>query len=391
MRRELRARSSARTRAVLGGLKGGALKAGQLLSTVEALFPQDPEQTWREALTALQDDAGALPFADVEPVLREELGAGWRALFGDFETVAVAAASLGQVHRATWAADGRAVAVKVQYPGVREALTADLRTISAASRLAALVARGLTLPPLLAELRTRLVEELDYRHEGAAQERFRRGFGEDVVVPRVVRAEGRVLVSTWLDGTPLAQVAAHGTQSERDAAASAYQLFLVSGPERVGLLHTDPHPGNFRVMADGRLGVMDFGSTLALPGGMPATFGGLLRALRGREPAQVEQALRSAGFLRGEVDVTKLVGWMAPFSEPARHERFRFSRDWLRQEFGRVDDPRDPDFAVALKLDVPAEHLFTQRVWLGMVGVLCQLEAEVDVAPVLRRWLPGFA
>ena len=289
-----------------------------------------------------------------------------------------------------WAADGRDVAVKVQYPGVREALSADLRTISAVSRLAALVARGLTLPPLLRELRVRLVEELDYRHEARAQERFRAGFGDDVAVPAVVRATSRVLVMDWLDGTPLAQVARRGTQEERDGAAAAYQLFLVSGPERCGLLHTDPHPGNFRVLADGRLGVLDFGSTLALDG-MPTTFGRLLRALLGRSPDEVEVALREAGFLRGPVDVAKLVGWMAPFSEPARHERFRFTREWLRGEFGRVDDPRDPDFAVALRLDLPAEHLFTQRVWLGMVGVLCQLEAEVDVAPVLRRWLPGFS
>jgi predicted unusual protein kinase regulating ubiquinone biosynthesis (AarF/ABC1/UbiB family) len=389
VRRSLRARSTARTRRVLGELKGGALKAGQLLSTVEALFPQDPEATWREALVSLQEDAGALPFVEVEPVLVAELGPRWRDRFASFDERAVAAASLGQVHRATLV-DGTAVAVKVQYPGVREALVSDLRTISAATRLASVVARGLTLPPLLRELRLRLVEELDYRHEAAAQERFRLGYGDDVVVPRVVEATSRVLVSTWLDGTPLAAVAGRGSVAEREAAAAAYQLFLVSGPERVGLLHTDPHPGNFRVMADGRLGVLDFGSTLALDG-MPATFGRLLRALLGESPAEVEAALRDAGFLRGPVDVTKLVGWMAPFSEPARHERFRFTRDWLRGQFGRVDDPRDPDFAVALQLDLPAEHLFTQRVWLSMVGVLCQLESEVEVAPVLRRWLPGFA
>ena len=81
---------------------------------------------------------------------------------------------------------------------------------------------------------------------------------------------------------------------------------------------------------------------------------------------------------------------MAPFTVPARCERFRFSRAWLRGEFGRVGDPRDPDFAVALQLTLPAEHLFTHRVWLGMVGVLCQLEAEVPVGPVLREFLPGF-
>jgi hypothetical protein len=82
---------------------------------------------------------------------------------------------------------------------------------------------------------------------------------------------------------------------------------------------------------------------------------------------------------------------MSPFSVPARHETFRFSREWLRGEFARVNDPRNPEFGVALKLDLPAEHLFTHRVWLGMVGVLCQLEATVPVRSVLQRWLPGFA
>jgi len=392
VRRDLRARNAARTRRTLGDLKGGALKAGQLLSTVEALFPQDPEDTWREALTALQEGSDALPFADVEPVLRAELGPLWRARFDAFEERAVAAASLGQVHRAVW--QGRPAAVKVQYPGVREALASDVRAISLVSRAAALVARGLALPPLVAELRDRLTEELDYEHEARAQERFAVSYDGDghVVVPHVLLATPRVLVSDWLDGTPLAEVARTGTQVERDHAAAAYQLFLVSGPERVGLLHTDPHPGNVRVLADGRLGVLDFGSTLELPG-MPATFGRLLAALLGDEPALVLARLREDGFVRpgAQLDVQRLVDYMAPFSVPARHERFRFSREWLRAEFGRVNDPRDPDFAVALQLTLPAEHLFTHRVWLSMVGVLCQLEATVPVRSVLQRWLPGFA
>ena len=146
------------------------------------------------------------------------------------------------------------------------------------------------------------------------------------------------------------------------------------------------------MLPDGRLGVLDFGSSLALPDGMPATFGRLIAALLGDNPDEVLRRLRQEGFVRPgvEVDVAKLVDYMAPFTEPARHERFRFSRDWLRAEFGRVNDPRNPDFGVALKLDLPAEHLFTHRVWLGMVGVLCQLEADVPVRPVLQRWLPGF-
>ena len=400
VRRDLRARNAARTRRVLGEAKGGALKAGQLLSTVEALMPADPEDTWRQALTALQEDAGGLPFAEVEPLLRAELGPGWRSAYRRFEEEPVAAASLGQVHRAV-RGDGREVAVKVQYPGVREALAGDLRAVSAVTRVAGLVAPGLALPPLVAEMRDRLVEELDYVHEADAQARFAAAYADDprVVVPAVVEATPRVLVADWLDGTPLARVATTGTQAERDEAAALYQYALVSGPERAGLLHTDPHPGNVRVLppaapgGPARVGLLDFGSTLPMPGGMPPTFGRLIRVLLARDEAGVLAGLRAEGFVRpgSRVDARKLSDYLAPFSEPARHEEFRFSRAWLRGQFGRLGDPRDPDFAVALQLTLPAEHLFTHRVWLGMVGVLCQLEATVPVRPVLARWLPGFA
>jgi predicted unusual protein kinase regulating ubiquinone biosynthesis (AarF/ABC1/UbiB family) len=431
VRRELRRRNADRTRRVLGDLKGGALKAGQLLSTVEALFPADPlgapgdtggtgpaggpggtssagatsgdgESAWTDALTATREGATALPLPEVEPVLVAELGQGWRDRFAAFSDTAAAAASLGQVHGAVWP-DGREVAVKVQYPGVREALAADVRAVSAMTRVVGLVARGLALPPLVAELRDRLVEELDYVHEADAQRRFGAAYGDDpdVVVPGVVLATGRVLVTEWLDGTPLSQVIESGSAADRDRAGRLYQAFLVSGPERAGLLHTDPHPGNFRLVPgrDGgppRLGVLDFGSTLPLPGGMPPTFGRLIRVLLAGDPDAVAAGLREEGFIPPGADLepadaAKLLDYMAPFSEPARHDEFSFTRAWLRGQFGRVNDPRSPEFGVALRLAMPAEHLFTHRVWLGLVGVLCQLEATVPVRPVLERWLPGFA
>jgi predicted unusual protein kinase regulating ubiquinone biosynthesis (AarF/ABC1/UbiB family) len=393
VRADLRTRNAARTRRVLGELKGGALKAGQLLSTVEALFPADPEDTWRDALVGLQESNGALPFTQVEPVLRAELGAAWGTRFAAFDTDATAAASIGQVHRATWS-DGRQVAVKVQYPGVREALAGDLRTISVLSRAAALIARGLALPPLVTELRDRLTEELDYLHEAVIQRDFAAAYRDDpdVVVPDVVHATPRILVQDWVAGTPLAHIARSGDQAARDAAAGRYQRFLVAGPERAGWLHTDPHPGNFRILDDGRLGVLDFGSALRLPGGLPPTFGRLLSALHSRDHAEIERRLRTERFLLPgrSVDIGKLTDYMGPFVEPSRHERFTFSREWLRSEFGRINDPRNPDFAVALQLNVPAEHLFTHRVWLGMVGVLCQLDATVEVRAVLERWVTGF-
>jgi predicted unusual protein kinase regulating ubiquinone biosynthesis (AarF/ABC1/UbiB family) len=389
-----RERNAARTRRVLGDLKGGALKAGQLLSTVETLFPPDPEQTWRQALTALQEDNPPLPFERVEPVLAAELGRRWWQALPELDRTHAAAASLGQVHRGRWR-DGRDVAVKVQYPGAAEALTGDVRALAASLRLTTLVARGLALPPLVAELRTRLAEELDYLHEGAAQARFAEAYADDqeAVVPGVVAATPRVLVTEWLDGTPLAQVARTGTSAQRNRSGRLYQRFLLSGPERVGLLHTDPHPGNFRLLPDGRLGVLDFGSTLGLTGGMPATFGRLMRVMLSADPDEVRRGLVSEGLLRpgARIETEKLVDYLGPFAEPARHEQFHYSREWLRGQFARVNDPRNPEFGVALQLSIPAEHLFTHRVWLGVLGVLCQLEATVPVRPELERWLPGFA
>jgi predicted unusual protein kinase regulating ubiquinone biosynthesis (AarF/ABC1/UbiB family) len=388
-----RAATADDTREVLGRLKGGALKAGQLLSTVETLFPQDPEGSWRAALTAMQEANPGLDITDIEPVLRADLGDRWREEFSSFEDRPVAAASIGQVHRAVLP-DGTEVAVKVQYPGIAAVMAADVRVLSWALRATSLVARGMAMPPLVAELRTRLSEELDYRMEARWQNRFAQAYREDpeVVVPRVLRATRRVMVSEWLPGIPFAELAATGTAQQRDLAGQLYQRFFLTSPRRVGLLHTDPHPGNFRLLGD-RLGVLDFGSVLQTPDGLPETFGRLIAGMLAGDSAAVEQRLRLDGFIRPgkHLEVDKLADYLAPFTEPARHEQFTYSREWLRGNFGRINDPRNPDFAVALQMNMPAEQLFTHRVWLGLVGVLSGLNATVHVRSELRAHLPGFA
>ncbi|HEX6255591.1 MAG TPA: AarF/ABC1/UbiB kinase family protein [Euzebyales bacterium] len=393
VRLDLRRRNAARTRRVLGDLKGGALKAGQLLATLDALFPVDPDETWRRTLADVPERNSVVPFRQLEPVLQAELGLEWRRRFATFDEVAPLAASIGQVHRATLA-DGRPVAVKIQYPDIAAALRADMRAVSVMTRAAAAVAPGLALPPLVAEMRTRLAEELDYLAEARAQRAFADAYRDDpeVVVPDVLIATPRVLVTTWLDARPFVEIAATGTPGQRYRAAQLYMRFLLSGPEIAGRLHTDPHPGNFRLTDDGRLGVLDFGSTLAMPDGMPATFGRLLTVLRRGDVDEIVDGLRDEGFVRpdADVDAVKLRDYLAPFTVPAGHETFAFSREWLRGQFSRINDPRNPEFEVALQLTMPAEHLFTHRVWLGCVGVLCQLEATVEVRPVIERWLPGF-
>lgn len=391
--RDLRQRNAARTRRVLGDLKGGALKAGQLLATLDALFPSDDDAIWRQALADVPEHNAPVAFEQLEPVLRSELGADWRTRFTTFDERFAAAASIGQVHRAVWT-DGRPVAVKVQYPDIADALRSDLRVVSLMTRVAALIAPGLALPPLIAEMRQRLTDELDYLAEATAQRAFADAYrgDPDVVIPDVVAATPRVLVTEWLHATPFVVVAAQGTQEQRDRAGARYMRFLLAGPERVGRLHTDPHPGNFRLTDDGRLGVLDFGSTLAMPNGMPKTFGRLLTVLRRGEANEILAGLRDEGFVQpgASVEADKLADYLAPFTVPAGHESFTFSREWLAGQFSRINDPRNPEFGVALQLTMPPEHLFTHRVWLGCVGVLCQLGATVAVRPEIERWLPGF-
>jgi predicted unusual protein kinase regulating ubiquinone biosynthesis (AarF/ABC1/UbiB family) len=394
LRREARARNAATLRSTLGGMKGGALKAGQLLSTVDSLFPPDPERTWTEALTSMQESNPPLPWSQVQPELARGLGPRWRESLVEVDEVAVAAASLGQVHRGTWN-DGRAVAVKVQYPFAADVLLGDLRALGVSLRLAGAVVPGLVAAPLVGELRIRAAEELDYRHEARAQRAVAAAFAgsEEYAVPDVVGVGDGVLVTEWLDGRPLVD-AAGDPDEQRRRTAERYQRFALLAPRLAGWLHADPHPGNFRVAPDGRLGVLDFGAVVRMPDGLPPSFGRLVRAFADRgSGAELEAALRAAGLVAPgrSLDVASLGAVMSPFSEPSRHDEFRFSPEWLRSCFARDDGARDPDYSAALGLTLPPEQLMTQRVWLGVIGVLCRLDVSIPVRPVMAELLPGFA
>jgi predicted unusual protein kinase regulating ubiquinone biosynthesis (AarF/ABC1/UbiB family) len=391
---EVQARTAEQMFKVLGELKGGAMKFGQAMSIFEAALPEEIAGPYRATLTKLQDAAPPLPAATVHQVLKDELGVQWRRKFREFDDRPAAAASIGQVHRATWK-DGRQVAVKVQYPGAGDALLSDLVQVSRVARLSASWIPGIDMKPIMDELKARVTEELDYRLEARSQQQFAAAFRDDerFVIPEVVAGSDHVLVSEWLEGRPLSRVISDGTPEERDAAASRYLEFLVLGPQRAGLLHADPHPGNFRLMPDGRLGVLDFGAVNRLPDGLPDSMGSLLaEALDGDADAVVE-GLREEGFIKSSIaiDGAALLAYLDPFLDPVRHETFRFSRPWLRELFGHINDPRRPQWGVGLKLNLPPAYLLIHRVWLGGIGVLCQIEGEVAARAVLEQHLPGFA
>jgi predicted unusual protein kinase regulating ubiquinone biosynthesis (AarF/ABC1/UbiB family) len=378
---------------VLGELKGGAMKFGQALSVLEAALPDEMAAPYRDTLTRLQEAAPPLPVARVHQVLREQLGTRWRRRFESFDDQPAAAASIGQVHRAVWS-DGRPVAVKIQYPGAGAALLGDLNALSRIGRVLAPLAPGLEIRPLLDELRDRLSEELDYRLEADSQESFADVYDgdTDILVPHVLYGTDQVLVSEWIDGTPLSRIIADGTRDQRNRAGEVYSRFLFSGPERAGMLHADPHPGNYRLMDDGRLGVLDFGAVARLPDGLPAPIGRLLTIASQGDADTLLDGLRDEGFIRPGIDIdpNELLRYLGPFVEPAQAERFHFTRAWMRAQAQRIGDPRSQAYWLGIRLNLPPSYLLIHRVWIGGIGVLSQLEAEVPVHDILARSLPGF-
>jgi len=389
---ELQARTAQQLFQVLGELKGGAMKFGQALSIFEAALPEDLAVHYRAMLTKLQDSAPPMPTTSVHGVLRADLGTRWRSKFTSFDDHPVASASIGQVHRAVWK-DGRDVAVKIQYPGAGAALMSDIRQISRVAKVAASWVPGIELGPILDELRDRMAEELDYRLEAESQATFAAAFDGDpnFAVPHVVEGREHVIVSEWLEGLPLSRIIAEGTQEQRDTASQLYLRFLLAGPARAGLLHADPHPGNFRITPDGRLGVIDFGAVNRLPDGMPPEIGPLLTTGLEGSAEDVLAGLREIGFVKERIDLDpqRLLDYLEPFMAPFRTDTFTFSRDWLRGVFAHINDPRQPNYAVAYKLNLPPEYLLIHRVWGGGIGVLSQLGGTVHGRAIVDELLPG--
>jgi predicted unusual protein kinase regulating ubiquinone biosynthesis (AarF/ABC1/UbiB family) len=396
---DLQQRTAEQLFRTLGELKGGAMKLGQAMSVFEAALPDDIAAPYREQLTRLQDAAPPMPTITVREILARDLGPDVTRLT-DLDPEPAAAASIGQVHRARW--DGRDVAVKVQYPGAGDALRNDLRQLARVARGLGPAFPGIDVKPLVAELQARVEEELDYGLEAEAQRVFAAEYAgdPDIVVPDVVAGAEQVLVTEWLDSpASIAQVIREGTQAERDHYGELYMRFLFGAPARTGMLHADPHPGNFRLLprpdgSPGQLGVLDYGAVARLPErSLPRSLGALIRIASLDDYEQLVEALREEGFIKENigVDADRLRSYLAPFVEPARLESFTFSRAWMQQQFKRINDPRGDAYPVMLRLNLPPAYLLIHRTWVGGVGVLSQLGATVPFRSILEESLPGFA
>lgn len=411
---DLQQRTAEQLFRVLGQLKGGAMKFGQALSVFEAALPEELVAPYRAALTGLQENAPAMPTASVHKALADSLGPDWREMFITFSDKPAAAASIGQVHKAEWF-DGSPVAVKIQYPGAGKALMGDLNQLARVSRLFSLLAPGIDVKPLLAELKERVAEELDYSEEAVSQSVYAAAYADDpdIHIPEVLEIPGQdesnktVLVTEWIDGIPLAQIIKSGTRAQRDRAGLLLLRFLFSGPVRAGLLHADPHPGNFRLLpsdpdlaaadadpddpAAWKLGVLDFGAVNHLPDGFPAPIGRASRAALAGDADAVAEILRGEGFIgpKADLDPQDVLAYLGPLLDPLSVELFTYNRAWLREQTMHLANNGKPSASLGRRFNLPPSYLLIHRVTMGTLGVLCQLNATVPARAEMERWLPG--
>jgi predicted unusual protein kinase regulating ubiquinone biosynthesis (AarF/ABC1/UbiB family) len=375
---------------VLGELKGGAMKFGQMLSMFEAMLPEDLAAPFRARLRQLQDSAPPMPSSRAQSVLRAELGSDWRSHFAELDLRPAAAASIGQVHRGRLT-DGTEVAVKIQYPGADNAIASDLRQIRRLTSAIAPLTGGVDLTAIAKEMAARVTEEVDYALEAEAQAQVAEALAGHprFVVPRVHLFSHKVLVSDWIEGRKLTTVIDDPPEL-RNRVALDYVTFLFAGPRLAGILHGDPHPGNYLITGDGKLGVVDFGLVSRLPDGLPRPMGTLIRNAVDHDAEAMVAGLATEGFISGGVDATELLEYLSPFVEPASVEEFAFNREWSQSQFVRVHNSMQPG-GVATRLNIPPIYTLIYRAWLGGISVLSQLDVKANFAAVLRQYLPGFA
>jgi predicted unusual protein kinase regulating ubiquinone biosynthesis (AarF/ABC1/UbiB family) len=377
----------------LGQMKGAAMKIGQVLSTIDFdLVPEDEREAFKERLAALRDDAPPVPFAKLEKLLRQELGAPVQRAFAQFSEEPIAAASIGQVHRAT-THDGRDVAVKVQYPGVAEAVDTDLRNMNMLFPLVRRLAPGLDLKALGGELRERIGEELDYEIEAQHQRTVARVFRghPHVLVPAVDTALStrRVLVSEFVEGEGFATVKA-SSEAERDRFAEVVYRFFwgLLGNER--LVAGDPHPGNYLLTADGRICFLDYGLMRRIEPEYLELERVLARAVIAEDAGGVHRALSTLGYLpdpgafEAQAVFDQIAAAGAWFFVPGFR---RLDPEYVRRHMEATGSPRSPHFAQMRRQTLPPQALLLRRMEGLLFSVLGELRAGADWGLLVREYI----
>jgi predicted unusual protein kinase regulating ubiquinone biosynthesis (AarF/ABC1/UbiB family) len=376
----------------LGRMKGAAMKVGQLASFIDTEFlPPEYRDLYQNQLATLRTTAPPMPWEKVVSVLEEEWEEPVEELFQDFKHEAAAAASIGQVHRAVLC-DGRRVAVKVQYPGVAEAIAADMQNAGLILRMAKALAPGLDAKAAAEELKERVMEELDYELEAQNQRAFARGYrGHPFIrVPDVVTrlSTTRVLVSEWVDGMGFEEVR-RLPQPERDRFGEIVFRFCFGSIYHLQHFNADAHPGNYLLMEDGSVAFLDFGMTKHLDKDQIELEIAALEAVINDDPEELRVALHDLGFLSNprKVDAELLMrhvraigGWYMEDREVTIDSRR------VMEAIAAVSDPRSSFYRLMRRENIPANELMGRRMESGVLAVLGQLRATRNWYRIGREW-----
>jgi predicted unusual protein kinase regulating ubiquinone biosynthesis (AarF/ABC1/UbiB family) len=382
--------------AALGTMKGAAMKVGQVMSFLDVgLVPEEYREEFQHKLAALRDAAPTVSFKDMRRVIEEELEDPLDEIFAEFDAEPIAAASIGQVYRATLRDDGRRVAVKVQYPGVAAAVRADMQNLGLILRLAKRIAPGMDPKAIGEEIRDRIQEELDYELEAQNQRALARIFRGHpfIVVPEVVTSlsRERVLVSEYVHGTGFEELKGY-SQEDRDRIGEILFRFYFGCLYRHHQFSGDPHPGNSMLLEDGRMAFFDFGLFKRMPPGSVELETAVLRAVIEGDAETVMRMGAETGF----------------FPQPERFrpervlEHFRAATSWytvdenvqLTPEFATqvmidMSDPRSEYFGQMRHENAPPDHIFGRRMEVLTLAVIAQLHASGNFHRIAREWFYG--
>ncbi|MEO8554981.1 MAG: AarF/ABC1/UbiB kinase family protein, partial [Kofleriaceae bacterium] len=347
----------------MGQMKGAIMKLGQMMSFVSDDIPVE----YRAALASLQHAAPAMAFPLVRDVAERELGMPLERAFARFDSEPLAAASIGQVHRAALA-DGTEVVVKIQYPGVAEAIRADLANAGMLYQMMAMFYPALDPKPVVDELRSRITEELDYVNEARSQGEFGKLYANHpfIRIPKVITSHStaRVLTSEYIAGRRFAEILADDPAAKNRWAEILYR-FVFGSIIRHGVFNGDPHPGNYLFDDDGRVAFLDFGCVKWFPPGMMADWQALVRAHLGGARDGFRARAVALGFLTesSPIDADKLFRYFAYFYEPFEAAGpFHFSREYNQKSFKMVFAPDGEFRGMSKQLNMPPDFVFVNRI-----------------------------
>ncbi|TPG12146.1 ABC1 kinase family protein [Sphingomonas oligophenolica] len=365
----------------LSNLRGAAMKMGQMISMDAGdMLPAE----LAAILSRLRDNAHAMPPAQLDKLLIREWGKDWRRRFARFQAHPIAAASIGQVHRAQ-TRDGRDLAIKVQFPGIERSIDADVDNVATLLRVSRLLPAGLDLAPLLAEAKRQLHEEADYRREGVMMTRYAALVGDDprFVVPALDAefSTDNVLAMDFVEGVPVERLV-EADQPTRDAMMTALIDLVLAELFDWGVMQTDPNFANYRWQPEsGRLVLLDFGATRAVAAATQAAYRELLAAGLAGDRAAARRAALDAGFLgdtavaRHQAPIDRMIDVV--IREMARDGPFDFG------DRGFVADLRNEGMGIAQDRSTwhvpPVDTLFVQRKISGTALLAARLKARVPV------------